>query len=94
MKNITPINIWYNGENKQANKLYAYITHDNMKDSCTFYYELINSNELEPIQHNIDSIILANGNIIMSGTRYDNWDGSNDYAYEFISEQLNLEIIK
>jgi len=36
---------------------------------------------------------LADGNITMSGEDYLNWDNSNDQAYSYIAEKLNLTII-
>jgi len=91
MKNIKPITIWHNGQTEQANKLNAYIVHDNLKSSCTFYYELINQIEAEAEQ--MQNTSLANGNVNMGGEDYDNWDGSTQEAYEFIAEQINVEIL-
>lgn len=82
MKNITPISIWKNGESTQASVLTAMIVGDNLHSLCTFYYEL----------KTVDGEVLANGNVGMSGTEYENWDGSNDAAYTYIANQLNLTI--
>jgi hypothetical protein len=91
MKNIKPITIWHNGQTEQATKLNAYIVHDNLESSCTFYYELINQIEAEAEQ--MQNTSLANGNVNMGGEDYDNWDGSTQEAYEFIAEQINVEIL-
>jgi hypothetical protein len=29
----------------------------------------------------------------MSGADYDNWDGSNDYAFNYIAKQINVTIL-
>jgi hypothetical protein len=36
---------------------------------------------------------LAEGNITMTGENYLAWDGDNDYAFNYISEKLNLTLI-
>jgi hypothetical protein len=89
MKQIEPIGIWKNGESFEANLLNAYIINDNLKSSCTFYYQLCS------IGTQPDSIgqTLADGNITMDGQSYIDWDNSNDQAYAYIAEKLNLTII-
>jgi hypothetical protein len=37
--------------------------------------------------------VLSDGNATMSGEDYDGWDGSNDYAFDYIAEQINVVII-
>jgi hypothetical protein len=36
---------------------------------------------------------VAEGNISLSGEDYLAWNGSNDYAYEYIAEKLNLTLV-
>jgi hypothetical protein len=91
MKNIKPINIWHNGQTKSANKLNAYIVHDNLENSCTFYYDLVNHTETQNPEET-NNTVLANGNVNMTGEQYENWDGTNMTAYEFIAEQINVEL--
>ena len=90
MKKIEPITIWKNGESQEANLLNAYIINDNLATSCSFYYQLCSSGE-QP-----DSIgqSLADGNVTMSGDDYLAWDGSNDFAFSYIAEKLNLTLIE
>lgn len=88
MKSIEPIAIWKNGESFEANLLNAYIINDNLATSCTFYYQLCSSGE-DPLGI---GQILADGNITMSGEDYLNWDNSNDQAYSYIAEKLNIII--
>jgi len=85
MKNISPVSIWKNGQNKTASILDAIIINDNLSSSCTFYWMLKEDGE--------EGQVLADGNTTMSGEDYDNWDGNNDYAFEYIAEQINVTIL-
>lgn len=87
MKRIEPVSIWVNGSLKQANFINMYIVNDNLRDSATFYYALIQEE---------DNLMLANGNLTMSGEEYEAWDESgniNDNAYIWGAKKLNLVII-
>jgi len=90
MKKISAVTIWKNGESQEATILNAYIINDNLATSCSFYYQLCSSGE-QP-----DSIgqTLAEGNVTMDGKQYLAWDGSNDYAFTYIAEKLNLTLIE
>ena len=94
MKQIEPIGIWKNGESQEANLLNAYIINDNLATSCTFFYQLCSSRKTtdEP-NFVLIGESLADGNITMDGEDYLNWDDSNDAAYSYIAEKLNLTII-
>ena len=81
MKLITPISIWDAGQNKQANILNAFAVNITLDVSATFYYTI--SNETEQ---------LAQGNLIMSGEEYQQWD-ADIFAWDWIASQLNLTII-
>lgn len=94
MKNISPIQIWTNGQNKTAQVLDARIINDDLATSCTFYYELREA--FTPATDNTPEQlgnVLATGNVYMSGEDYKNWDNSNDSAYQFIAEQINVVIL-
>ena len=93
MKSIEPISIWKNGESQEANLLNAYIINDNLATSCTFYYQLCSSGEPTEEAPLVIGQSLAEGNITMAGEDYSNWDDSNDAAYLYIAEKLNLTII-
>ena len=93
MKSIEPILIWKNGESFEANLLNAYIINDNLATSCTFYYSLYSSTKsTEPLPDIINQNV-SDGTITMDGEDYLNWDDSNDAAYLYIAEKLNLTII-
>jgi len=85
MKNISPVTIWKNGQSLTASVLDAIIINDNLSSSCTFYWMLKEDGE--------EGQVLADGNATMSGEDYDGWDGNNDYAFEYIAEQINVTII-
>jgi hypothetical protein len=94
MVQIEPIQIWVNGQNKTASILDARIINDDLATSCTFYWELkeasIPATEDTPEQSGAS---LAQGNVSMSGTDYENWDNSNEEAYEYIAEKINVTIL-
>jgi uncharacterized protein YhfF len=99
MRNIEPVQIWSNGQSKQASVLDARIINDDLKSSCSFYYELKEADTVTPSSEEggqnsvVSGISLAQGNVSMSGQDYDNWDDSNDSAYQFIADHLNLTLI-
>ena len=93
MKPIQPITIWKNGESQEANLLNAIIINDNLESSCSFYYSLCASGEGTEATPLIIGQTLAEGNITMSGEDYLAWDNSNEAAYVYIAEKLNLTLI-
>lgn len=99
MKQIQPVQIWSNGQSKEASVLTARIINDDLSTSCTFYYELREADTVtQPEEEGapamtVPGLRLTEGNITISGTTYDTWDGSNDYAYDHIATSLNLTIV-
>lgn len=91
MKAIQPVQVWKNGEEKQANAFNLILINDDLATSATFYYQLIASSSDE--EGNVSTEQLADGNIGMSGEDYQNWDDSNDSAYQYCAEKLNLTIV-
>lgn len=88
MKQIEPIQIWSNGQLKTAEVLDARIINDDLSTSCTFYWELKEASTEETQGQQ-----LAQGNVSMSGDDYLNWDGTNNEAYAFIANQINVVIL-
>ena len=86
MKAIQPIQVWKNGEEKQANTFNLILINDDLATSATFYYQLLASDGESSEQ-------LADGNCSMNGEDYQNWDDSNDGAYNYVAGKLNLVII-
>lgn len=64
-----------------ATILNAYCINDNLSTSATFYYALLSETQSQ----------LQQGNLIMSGEDYDNWE-TNDYAYNWVATQLDVTI--
>ena len=94
MKQIEPIQAWKNGEQLEANLLNAYIINDNLQSSCSFYYSLNTSGEGTEAMPLIMGQAVAEGNLTMDGENYLAWNGSNDYAFSYIAEKLNLTLIQ
>jgi uncharacterized protein YhfF len=93
MRQIEPIQIWKNGESQEANLLNAYIINDNLSTSCSFYYSLNSSGEGTEAMPLVIGQTLAEGNITMNGQDYIDWDNSNEAAYVYIADKLNLTLI-
>jgi hypothetical protein len=92
MKSIQNVSVWFNGEEKQANILTASIIADDMATSATFYYQLMESS-LDAENNIVVGQGLAAGNVTMAAEDYQNWDDSNDSAYQYIAQKLNLVIV-
>lgn len=80
---ISPVSIWYNGAAKNATVFSLTCINDNLKDSATFYYRLLDA----------DMVMLSEGNLTMTGAAYDGWE-TNEYAYDWAASELNLTIIQ
>ena len=81
MKTIEATSIWVNGQTQTATVLNAYAINVSLNTSATFYYSLMTE----------DLNQLAQGNLIMSEEAYSEWTIDN-YAWDWIAEQLNLVI--
>ena len=90
MKAINSVQVWKNGEEKQANTLGLILINDDLSTNANFYYQLIASSEVDG---NVSTEQLADGNVSMSGQDYQDWDDSNDGAYNYVAGKLNLTII-
>jgi hypothetical protein len=85
MKQIQPIQIWVNGQEQTATVFNLIIINDNLLDSATFYWQLLDSAESK----------LADGNLTMIEPQYDQWGTSSDvnqWAYEWAATQLNITL--
>ena len=93
MKQIEKIQVWKNGEQLEASFLNAIIVNDNLESACTFYYQLLTGGDgTEAMPISVGQSV-AEGNISLSGEDYLSWNGSNDYAFEYIAEKLNLTLV-
>ena len=91
MKSIQQVQVWKNGEEKQANAFNLILINDDLATSANFYYQLLASSTDE--EGNVSNEMLADGNVGMNGEDYQNWDDSNDGAYNYVAGKLNLVII-
>ena len=82
MKTIQPVSIWYNGATDSATLFSLICINDNLKDSATFYYTLLDSSLIQ----------LAQGNLTMNLPDYATDWQTNDAAYNWAATQLSLTI--
>jgi len=85
MKQIQPIQIWVNGQQQTATLFSMYIVNDNLLNSATFNYQLLDA----------DAISLISGNLTMGEPDYDVWGASGDInlaAYQGAATQLNITL--
>jgi hypothetical protein len=94
MANIQPITTWFQGEEHQANVFSLYSTGDNLIDSASFQYQLIEEIIISPEE--IKSQTLIFGQLSINGLDYAQWDAevdANAWIYEWAAGKLNLTII-
>jgi hypothetical protein len=92
MRQIEPIEILLNEEVKIASILDAQIISDDLDSSCLFYWMLKEADII--VEDQVGSgLILSDGNISITGQNYINWDGSNDFAFNYIAQQLNVVLL-
>lgn len=90
MAQIQPVQIWKNGQNKQAEVFNLLSVSDNLDTSAQFYYELREA----PMEDGaISGELLSSGNLSMDGQEYLDWDDSNASAYSWAAAKLSLVII-
>ena len=85
MKQIQPIQIWVNGSLQTATVFNLIIINDNLSNSATFYWQLLDSAESK----------LADGNLTMGEPTYDQWGAQpdvNQWAYEWAATELNITL--
>lgn len=94
--NITPIQIWKDGQVKSAEVFKLRSIADDLATSASFYYELCTE---EPVgEDGITPVgqVLSNGNISISGQDYQDWGAGSDinqWIYDWAADQLGLTII-
>jgi hypothetical protein len=93
MRKIEPVQVWKNGEQLEASLLNAIIVNDNLESACTFYYQLLTGGDGTEAMPITVGQSVAEGNISLNGDNYLDWNGSNDFAYSYIAEKLNLTLI-
>jgi len=85
MKQIQPLTLWVNGQQQTASLFNLSIINDNLLNSATFYWQLLDA----------DASKLADGNLTMGEPDYDVWGSSADInlaAYQWAASQLNITL--
>lgn len=80
---IQPVQVKYY-DTASAVYLKAAIVGDDMVSSCSFYYQLLGP----------DCTVLGQGNVIIDGQKYQDWEGSSEEAYRLIAEAIKVSIIE
>jgi len=96
MKAITPVNIWHEGSLKEASLLNVASSYDDLNTYATFSYRIMVATEQpeEPVTPPAAvNMIVASGTMYMGGQDYIDWDNSNEAAYDYVADKLNLELV-
>ena len=94
MANIQPVAVWYQGEQHNANVFTLYSTGDNLIDSASFKYQLIEEIIISPEETNSQKLLM--GELSINGADYAQWDAevdANAWIYNWAAAKLNLVII-
>ena len=94
MANITPVPVWYQGEQRNANIFTLYSTGDNLLDAAIFRYQLIEEIIVSPEETNSQTLLM--GELSINGADYELWDAeidANAWIYNWAASKLNLTII-
>jgi hypothetical protein len=94
MAKIQPISTWYQGATHEANVFSLYSTGDNLIDSATFQYQLIELIIISPDEQS--SQTLVSGQLGINGADYAQWDAeidANAWIYQWAADQLNIVLI-
>ena len=93
MAQIQPVQVWYQGEQKQATVFNLYTNFSNNKDSANFQYQLI---EVIITPDSQNSNVLIIGYLTINGFDYEAWNTSPDadvFIYQWAAQKLNLVLI-
>lgn len=95
MYEIQPLSIWVNGKNQTVTKFNTYSVEDNLQNGVTGMAKFCWLLGIETIGLNDEPEVnwIVSGNVTMEGEQYVNWNGSNDYAINFVAEQIGVTII-
>jgi hypothetical protein len=87
MKTIQAVPIWDNGQTLEAKVINTYAINVTLGVSANFYYALYS----ETTEGYLGQMV-AQGNLNMGTEAYLAWGNNDDYAWDFVAEQLNLTI--
>jgi hypothetical protein len=94
MAQIQPVQVWYQGEQHEATIFNLISNYDNLKDTATFQYQLIEIIAISPGQQN--SNVLTINYLTINGAEYAQWNAeidANAWIYQWAANQLNLILI-
>jgi hypothetical protein len=94
MANITPVQVWFKGEQHNANIFTLYSKGDNLLDLAYFQYQLIEEIVVSPEEQSSQTLLI--GELSISGNDYEQWDAevdANAWIYQWAASKLNLTII-
>jgi hypothetical protein len=86
MKQIQPFTLWVNGQQQTATLFSLIIINDNLTNSATFYWQLLDA----------DAVKLADGNLTMGEPDYDVWGSTadvNQAAYDWAASKLSITLV-
>ena len=89
MAQIQLVQVWYEGNQLEANVFNCYLSYDNLIDSATIRYQLIKLDEQS-------SQTLVSGELSINGDDYESWNASTDanaFIYDWAATKLNLTIV-
>ena len=90
MKQIQPIQIWQNGQNRTATHISLTLVHDNLQDTAVLSYRLcayLGQGEDITVEE------ITTGAVSIEGQEYENWGETipvNEDAYILACQKLNL----
>jgi hypothetical protein len=94
MAQINPVSTWFQGEQRQANVFSLYGQGDNLINSASFMYSLIELIVISPEEQS--SQTLVSGELSINGAEYAEWDAeinANEWIYNWAANKLGLTII-
>jgi hypothetical protein len=97
MKKIQPVNIWVNGESKEAKYFSVTCINDNYENSATNYWQLYDAMVDEEGNEKM-GMQLSAGNLTIDNGDYVAWGDQpamaiNEWIYNWSASKLNLVII-
>jgi hypothetical protein len=99
MRQIVPVQVWFQGNEVLATKLEVIISYDNLSTYAVFTYELYRVIQTQgvdidgnPILIDTDQMLIG-GDVNMGGDDYQNWDDSNDAAYQYVASKINVTLV-
>jgi hypothetical protein len=107
MAQIQPITTWFQGAEHEANIFTLYSDGDNLIDSASFKYQLIEEIIIPEHEEIVDGIVviipeqinsqsLITAQLSINGQDYIDWDSSvsaNEWIYNWAAEKLDLTIV-